>query len=121
RAVETLGLDPAVWHCDVLVTLTDEVVVLEVASRMSGARFGTELVPLSTGVGVLADAVRIALGDAIVEGPEPPLLGQPVVLRYLPAEAGHIVEVGELPDIRDDRRIYDVFWEQRPTVGEIHP
>jgi len=122
RAVEALELDPAVWHCDVLVTVGGEVVLLEVAGRMSGARFGTELVPLSTGVGLLADAVRIALGETVATTPEPPLLGRPVLLRYLPAPAGRVVAVGELPDVRDDWRVYDLFWEQRPVVGEVrHP
>ena len=117
-AVAALALDPAVFSCDVLLTAAGEVVLLEVAGRMAGSRFGTEVVPLSTGVNVLPSAVRLAVGDRLRAEELTPRSSRPVVLRYRPAMPGVVQSVGELPTEPADPRVYDLFWENRPSVGD---
>ncbi|MGY2026954.1 ATP-grasp domain-containing protein [Nocardia gipuzkoensis] len=118
RGVAALALDPAVFSCDVLRTDTGEIVLLEVAARMSGSRFGTEIVPLSTGVNVLPSAVRLAVGDSLrTDELAPKHEARPVVLRYLASQGGTVTHLGELPPA--PAGVYDLFWENRPVVGDI--
>jgi biotin carboxylase len=118
-AVRALDLEPAAFSCDVIVTPEGEPVILEVAARMSGARFGSEVVPLATGVNVLPNAVRLALGDELVLEELEPRYSRSVVLRYLPCSGGRVLQVGPL-EWTDDR-IYDVFWERPVSPGMVLP
>jgi biotin carboxylase len=120
RAASALGLDPAVFSCDVLRTHSGEVVILEVAARMAGSRFGTEIVPLSTGVNVLRSAIRIAVDERIRLDEVTPDGARPVVLRYLVCDGGLVTDVAELPDPAT-MDVYDLFWENRPRVGDVLP
>jgi biotin carboxylase len=102
--VKALALDPAAFSADILVTVAGEVVVLEVAGRLAGARFGTELVPLSTGVNVLPNAVRLALGEGLRPAEFTLVCSRAVVLRYLPAEGGRAASLGDLAAVSRRRR-----------------
>lgn len=116
--IAALALDPAIFSCDVLLTTTGEIVLLEVAGRMAGSRFGTEIVPLSTGVNVLPSAVRLAVGERLRADELTPCSAHPVVLRYRPAIPGVVASVGELSTVSLDPSVYDLFWETRPRVGD---
>jgi len=120
RAAGELELDPAVFSCDVLRTHSGEVVILEVAGRMAGSRFGTEIVPLSTGIDVLPSAVRMSVGERVREDEVTPLRNRAVVLRYLAIGGGLVTEVSKLPSPAT-MGVYDLFWENRPTVGKKLP
>ncbi|WP_051163412.1 ATP-grasp domain-containing protein [Nocardia brevicatena] len=116
-AVDTLDLDPAVFSCDTLRTTDGESVILEVAARMAGSRFGTEIVPLSTGVNVLPSAVRLAVDEPLQASETAPNSNRPVVLRYLASSPGLVTTVDDLP-ARTPNGVYDLFWENRPQPGQ---
>ncbi len=120
-AVKALGLGTAVFHADILFTDAGEVVVLEVAGRMAGSRFGTEIVPLSTGVNLLPNAVRMALDEPLVEREFTPVRSDAVVLRYLPGTGGRVTAIGDLAAVGRDERVYDLFWEADLRVGTRLP
>jgi biotin carboxylase len=117
QAVRALRLDPAVFSADILLTDEGEVVVLEVAGRMAGARFGTELVPLSTGVELLPNAVRLALDEPLVLSEFEPVRQDAVVLRYLPCTGGRVTALGDLDLVARDERVHDLFWEMDLAPG----
>lgn len=122
KAVQALCLNNTSFHCDLMITATREIVVLEVAGRMSGARFGTDLVPLSSGVHILPNIARLALGWPIIKEQLTPNKADTVILRYLPSIAGTVKEIGDLETVKSISGVYDADWEQALSVGSItHP
>lgn len=122
KAVRALGLDNEVFSNDLLLTPDGRVVVLEVACRLAGSRFGSEIVPLSTGVNAVPNAVRLALGWPLERAELEPDGNRPVVLRFRPATGGTVRRVGPLdPLIARDARIYDVFWDMTLEPGMSLP
>lgn len=117
KGILVLKLNNVGFHCDVLITKTKEIFILEIAGRIAGSRFGTELVPLSTGVRILPNIARMALGWSINYDEIRAKYERPVVLRYLPSMDGEVVGKGNLANVRHLPGVYDVIWEQNFKVG----
>jgi biotin carboxylase len=121
RGVRALDLAPALFTADVLVTPAGDVVLLELAGRMAGARIATELIPLATGVDVLPNAVRLALGRPIDRRELEPSRESAVVQRYVPS-CGQMVEwVGEIGDLARAPGVYDLCWGTTIEAGRRLP
>jgi biotin carboxylase/folate-dependent phosphoribosylglycinamide formyltransferase PurN len=116
-AVKALRLDRTAFHCDLLIPPGGVPVVLEVSGRMSGSRFGTDLVPLATGVRTLPSAVRLALGEPPVVADLVPRHERAVALRYLPSRPGIVRAVGTLSGARRMPGVHDVCWEMPLEPG----
>lgn len=123
KGIVALGLDNSAFHCDILLSDKGVPYVLEIACRISGSRFGTEIVPLATGVKVLCNAVRLALCLPIDKDDFLALEKQrAVVLRYLPATEGYVEWIGNIKDVKDKvAGIYDAMWEQDLFIGKQLP
>ena len=120
EAARALGYRDTAFHGDFMFSSAGQVIVLELTPRLSGSRFGTELVPLSTGVNVLRNAVRLCLGEKInlselIETVNPP---RSVVARFLPSTGGIIQHVGDLSTLKNRGEIYDINWEMDITPGK---
>jgi biotin carboxylase len=111
RAARSLGVRDAVISCDMLLSADGLPFVLEVACRMAGSRFGTEIVSLSNGINILPSAVRLALVWPLDRAELEWKSDNPVVLRYLPCEGGRVVEVGQIDLNALHSSTYDAFWE----------
>jgi len=118
--VRALALDPAVFNTDVLVTPAGEVILIELTARLPGARIASDLVPLATGVDILPNAVRLALGRPIILDELRPSRATAVVQRYLPANGGRVDWVGDLRQV-DRTDIHDLFWLMRLNEGRRLP
>lgn len=118
--VRALRLSPAVFNSDVLVTPSGDVVLIELTGRMTGARIATDVIPLATGVDLLPNAVRLALGRPIELSELRPTRNQAVVQRYLPAQGGIVDWIGDLESAKFPG-VYDLFWGMDLTVGQELP
>ena len=121
KAVIALGLEGEVFSTDMLITSDGKVYVLEVACRMAGSRFGSEIVPLATGVNILPNAIRLCLGRDISHEELQPKFSRNVISRFLPSQEGTVVSIGELDSLKKNDGVYDVFWEQNLKPGDKTP
>ena len=119
--VRALRLAPAVFNTDVLITSSGDVVLIEVTGRMTGARIATDVIPLATGVDLLPNAVRLALGRPIDVSELKATRNDAVVQRYLPAQGGIVDWIGDLESVGKLPGVFDLFWGMDLRVGQELP
>ena len=97
QAVTALGIDRAAGHTEIRLGSSGPV-VMEVAARLGGGFITSHLVPFSTGVDLVAAAIRLAMGAA------PDLLprkeGRAAAVRFLSAPSGVVTRVEGLDAAR---------------------
>ena len=95
--VRALGITNAAAHVE--LRLADEgPVIMEAAARAGGGCITSHLVPLSTGIDMVAACIAIALGDA--PRLEPQHAPQAAAIRFVTAPAGTIAVVAGLDEAR---------------------
>lgn len=62
QAIMALGVDQAAGHTEVRLTANGPV-IMEVAARLGGGFISSHLVPLSSGIDLIAATIRVALGE----------------------------------------------------------
>ncbi len=95
RAVFALGLDNCVVKGDMIFSPRGAVVV-ELAGRISGGKFASQLVPRANGVNLLAAAIRFAVGETVDFSALQPRYERGVAVRYLFTPAGVVREINGL-------------------------
>jgi biotin carboxylase len=92
---------------------------MEIGARLGGDFITTELVPRSTGIDMVAGAVRLALGEEPDLKPRHPPRG--AAIRYLTPRPGRITAISGLEAARrsPEVRIVDVYVSAGETVPEI--
>jgi biotin carboxylase len=93
RAARAIGLERGVLKGDLVLGPDGELIVIEVAPRLSGGWLATDQVPLSTGIDLVAAAARLAMGVELDPAELAPRHWKPVAVRYLFAPAGRLVGV----------------------------
>jgi biotin carboxylase len=78
-ALIALGVNNSVFHSDLIWTPESKIVLIELSARPSGAAISSKLVPQSTGVDFLAEAIRL---QCTRDGDFEPLFTRPSFLRY---------------------------------------
>lgn len=92
QAADALGIENGVVKGDIVVC--DGVPhVIEVAARLSGGRFCSHEIPLSTGVDFVGQAIRVALGERPSPESLRPRFERGVAQRYLFPKPGRVVSV----------------------------
>lgn len=90
RGIRALGLDGCAAHAEVKLA-EDGPYLMEIGARLGGDFITTELVPRSTGIGMVAAAIRLALGE------EPDLTPvhapQGAAIRYLAPPPGVVTAI----------------------------
>jgi biotin carboxylase len=92
RAAASLGIGDGVVKGDIV--LSDGVPhVIELAARLSGGYFCTHEIPLNTGVDLVGNAIRLAVGDPVDPADLTPRYQHHVSQRYLFPGVGRVVSV----------------------------
>ena len=81
KAARSIGIDNGIMKGDVVVQ-DGNPYVIEIAARLSGGYFCSHMIPLSTGVSIVAAAIYIALGIEFQLSDFTPTLNLPVCQRY---------------------------------------
>jgi biotin carboxylase len=112
-AVRALGIDEAAAHVE--LRLADEgPVIMEAAARAGGGCIASHLVPLSTGIDMVAACIAIALGDA--PRLEPEGAPQAVAIRFITAAAGSFAGFSGIDDAQAMPGVVEV--ETCVTAGQ---
>lgn len=104
RAALAVGVENGPAHAEIIVT-KDGPKMVEIGARLGGDCITTHLVPLSTGIDMVEETIRIALGEQVVV-PEPENHGS--AIRYINAPMGivkAIEGVDEAAAVRDIRAV----------------
>ena len=92
RAAASLEVSSGVVKGDIV--LSDGVPhVIELAARLSGGYFCTHEIPLNTGVDLVGNAIRLAIGDSVDPDDLVPRYQHHLSQRYLFPGAGRVVSV----------------------------
>ncbi len=97
RTVSAIGIDHSPSHAELKVTPTG-VKVVEIGARLGGDNITTSLVPLSTGVDMLAACIRIAMGEPIERFEERP---NTAAIRYFAPPVGTILDIRNVEQARE--------------------
>jgi len=118
RSAAALGVTNGTVKGDIVVH-DGEAYVIELAARLSGGFFCTREIPLNTGVDFIAQAIKVALGEAVEPTDLEPKFLTPVVQRYAFPSPGRVVSVTGAEDARQVAGIAEVVVTARP--GDIIP
>lgn len=116
QALAALGVDHAAGHVEIRIGARGPI-VMEAAARLGGGFITSHLVPLSTGIDMVAGAIRIALG----EPPDllPRTMRRAAAVRFLHADPGKICSIAGVDDARKMPGVEHV--EVYPAYGELVP
>jgi biotin carboxylase len=89
RAGLAMGIRNGVAKGDMVMT-PDGPKVIEIAARLSGGWFCTDQIPLGTGIDLVGNAIRVALGEACDPSELLPKWRKGVAIRYFFPSAGTV-------------------------------
>ena len=112
---KSLGINKGPAHVEMRVTSRGPVMI-ELGARMGGDNITTHLVPLSTGIDMVAAAINCALG--IEPCLEPTEEKHGVCIRYFCPKPGKLVNISNT-EVLNDERVY--LWEIYHKEGDMIP
>ena len=120
-AVNAIGIQNGPSHTEIKVT-KDGPKIVELGARLGGDNITTHLVPLSTGVNMVENCIRIALGE------KPDLtkrIQKGAAIRYIKADCGTITNISGLheaeqtPGVTQVSIVHGVGQESRPIQSSV--
>ncbi|MEM9964837.1 MAG: ATP-grasp domain-containing protein [Asticcacaulis sp.] len=93
-AVGAVGLTDCLFHADVIVDVAGVAHIIELSGRPSGMNISAKLLPLATGVDVVAAAIGCLSGQGIFPAAPPEV--RPAALVYFPFAPGLVRSVGHV-------------------------
>jgi biotin carboxylase len=119
QGIRALGLNWCAAHAEVKLS-PEGPFLIEIGARLGGDFITTELVPRSTGVDMVAAAIRLCLGEEPDLHPTSPRQG--VAIRYLSAAPGRIMGIDGIDEARrlPGVQVVDVYVAAGDMVGEIN-
>ncbi|HUO01262.1 MAG TPA: ATP-grasp domain-containing protein [Rhizomicrobium sp.] len=118
RAAKAMGVREGTVKGDIVVH-QGEPYVIELAARLSGGFFCTREIPLNTGVDFIGAAIKVALGETVMEDDVTPKHVTPVVQRYVFPKPGTVRAIRGEEDARRVAGIADLVITARP--GDVIP
>jgi len=117
-SLAALGIDNAAGHCEIRLAGAGPV-VMEAAARLGGGFICSHLVPLSTGIDLVAATIEVALGRQPSLAPAHE--GRPAAIRFLRALPGVVTEVLGVDAVASRAGVEEVAVYVRPgsTVPEL--
>lgn len=110
KAALSLGIFNSVIKGDIIVSTSGEVYAIELAVRLGGPRFDTEMVPLSNGTCILKAAIQQALGENIDVTLLIPKFRKRMVNRSIFPATGVISKIDGTERIKSKKGCYDFKW-----------
>lgn len=104
RTVKAIGIDHSPSHAELKVTPSG-VKVVEIGARLGGDNITTSLVPLSTGVDMLAACIRVAMGEQTGDFRKVP---NTAAIRYFAPPVGTILEIRNVEQARSIPGIHEI-------------
>ena len=117
RAALSVGIQNGPAHVEIILTKNGPKMV-ELGARMGGDCITTHLVPLSTGIDMVGNTIKIALGE------EPDLeqkLWKGSAIRYFNVPHGVISEISGVEDVAKIEGVQEITFMKQvgDTVGDI--
>lgn len=95
-AIDAVGIINGPSHTEIKITKEGPKIV-EIGARLGGDNINTHLVPLSTGINIVRESLKIAMG-------EEPLIdfkyNKGSAIRYISSNSGIINNIGNIEDLR---------------------
>ena len=117
--IRALGLDGCAAHAEVKLS-SDGPYLMEIGARLGGDFITTELVPRSTGVDMVAGAIRICLGEEPDLKPKHEPRG--VAIRYLAPAPGKVVRVSGVEEAlrQSGVKVVELYVSSGDIVGQVN-
>lgn len=96
KAIHAVGIESGPSHIEMMITDSGPKLI-EIGARLGGDFIATDLVPLSTGVDILAATIQSAVGDEINFSPK---IEKASAIRYLKTELGKIKSIDGIEDVK---------------------
>lgn len=113
RAVEAIGIENGPAHVEIIMT-KDGPVMVELGARLGGDCITTHLVPLSTGIDMVAATINLACGEKTDITPK---FNKGSAIRYFKTKPGKIIEVSGVQEAKTIEGVKEVSIVR--DVGEI--
>ncbi|QTL96945.1 ATP-grasp domain-containing protein [Iocasia frigidifontis] len=119
KAIKALGIKWGVAKGDIIIH-DGEPRVLEMAARLSGGRFATDMVPLATGIDIVKVLIKISIGEEINPEEElTPKFNKGAAQRFfLHTDSGVVKCLEGITEARNSRGIYDLAIEKNIKKGD---
>ena len=117
RAVKAVGINVGPAHVEMILTKNGPKMV-ELGARMGGDCITTHLVPLSTGIDMVGNTIKLACGEKIDIEPK---LNKGSAIRYFNAHDGVIKAIEGIEEAKKISGVQDVSIVHQigETIGEI--
>ncbi|KAA3617048.1 MAG: ATP-grasp domain-containing protein [Calditrichaeota bacterium] len=106
-----LGLDNCPIHAEIKV-LNDELSIIEIGPRLGGDYITSHLVPMSTGVDIETEYLKLVMGSTPYFTP---VLNKAAGIRYLEFPVGNVIDSFDFDKIKCNKNI--VLFEYKIGVG----
>ena len=110
KAALSLGIVNGIAKGDLIYCEGRGAFVFEIAARLGGPRFGTEMVPLSNGTNILRAAIQQAMGEKIDTNLLKNKYAKGMVNRSLFPKAGVIKSISGIDQLKNMAGFYDFKW-----------
>ena len=123
KAAHALGITDGVVKGDLIVNEKGTVYVFELAARLGGPRFGTEMVPISNGTNILRAAIQQAIGEKIDISLLERKYNKGMVNRAIFPAPGKVTSITGLGELNKCDGFYDFKWftDTPLSEGDIIP
>ena len=119
KAALSMGIENGIVKGDIVI-YKNKPYVIELAARLSGGYFCTHKIPLNSGVNIVGQAIKMAIGEKINEEDLIAKYNKPVSQRYFFPKTGRLEKINGLEMIASMDFI--VHLDIRLKIGDnIHP
>lgn len=114
-ACKAIGIDTGPAHVEMMITERGPVMI-ELGARLGGDNIATDLVPLSTGIDMVRETIRVAMGEC----PEiTPSLDCGSAIRYIKAPLGTIRSIAGAEDAERVPGVRQVVFTKHPGEPSV--
>ena len=101
KAALSMGITNGIVKGDIVVH-NDNPYVIELAARLSGGYFCTHEIPMNTGVDLIGNAIKMAIGEKVEPSDLIPRFNRNICQRYVFPKAGKIKEINGLNELENN-------------------
>jgi biotin carboxylase len=121
QAAASMGIENGIVKGDIVLD-KGKPYVIELAARLSGGYFCTHEIPLNSGVELVREAIKMAIGGTVDEKDLIPKYNRPVSQRYLFPQPGRVVSISGVNEVagRSSIALCDIRIKVGDVIGSIH-